>query len=149
MCNGKYIEYRTRKSYIELECNLASCVSRFLPGNSDNSSAHVLKVCHSPIAEGSSRSKEKVEQEESTPFDDNYESDFDVFVPSKRWRLDQFREPEVIQHENSDNNESNNEYEDEDESEEVVEKKENLKKETIKQNLREDIRNFEKIFENC
>ena len=52
-CNSKYVEYRTRKSHIELERNLASCVSRFLPGNSDNSSAHVLKVCHSPIAEGS------------------------------------------------------------------------------------------------
>jgi len=64
-CNGKYVEYRTRKSHIELERNLASCVSRFLPGNSDNSSAHVLKVCHSPIAEGSSRSKEKVEPEGS------------------------------------------------------------------------------------
>jgi hypothetical protein len=125
-CNGKYVEYRTRKSHIELERNLASCVSGFLPGNSDNSSAHVLKVCHNPIAEGSSRSKEKVEpegssrsnekveQEESTPFDGNYEPDFDVFVPPKRRRLDQFREPEVIQHENSGDNESNNEYEDED-----------------------------------
>ena len=94
-CNGKYVEYRTRKSHIELERNLASCVSGFLPGNSDNSSAHVLKVCYSPIAEGSSRSKEKVEpegsssskekveQEESTPFDGNYESDFDVFVLQK------------------------------------------------------------------
>ena len=60
------------------------------------------------------RSKEKVEQEELTPFDGNYESDFDVFVSPKRWRLDQFREPKVIQHENSGDNESNNEYEDED-----------------------------------
>ena len=75
-CNGKYVEYRTRKSHIELERNLASCISRFLP-------AHGLKVCHSPIAEGSSRSKEKVEQEESTSFDGNYESDFAVFVPRK------------------------------------------------------------------
>ena len=65
-CNGKYVEYRTRKSHIELERNLASCVSGFLPGNSDNSSAHVLKVCYSPIAEGSSRSKEKVEPEGSS-----------------------------------------------------------------------------------
>ena len=59
-CNGKYVEYRTRKSHIELERNLASCVSGFLPGNSDNSSAHVLKVCHSPIAEGSSISKKRL-----------------------------------------------------------------------------------------
>ena len=65
-CNGKYVEYRTKKSHIELERNLASCVSGFLPENSDNSSAHVLKVCHSPIAEGSSRSKEKVEPEGSS-----------------------------------------------------------------------------------
>ena len=83
-CNGKYVEYRTRKSHIELERNLASCISGFLPENSDNSIAHVLKVCHSPIAKGSSRSKEKVEQEESTSFDGNYESDFAVFVPPKK-----------------------------------------------------------------
>ena len=63
-CNGKYVEYRTRKSHIELERNLASCVSGFLPGNSDNSSAHVLKVCHSPIAEGSSRSKKRLNQKD-------------------------------------------------------------------------------------
>uniref|UniRef100_U9T0H7 Uncharacterized protein n=2 Tax=Rhizophagus irregularis TaxID=588596 RepID=U9T0H7_RHIID len=46
-------------------------------------------------------------QEESTSFNNNYESDFAGFVPQKRRRQDQFREPET----NKESNEPINEYE--------------------------------------
>ncbi|PKK57930.1 hypothetical protein RhiirC2_720892, partial [Rhizophagus irregularis] len=114
-CNNKYVDERTRKSHIELERHLASNVSGFVPflsGNNWNKPANtVLEACHSPIAEGSSRSEVKARQEESTSFDSNYESDFAGFVPQKeideyehagfvpqkRRRKDQFREPKVNQ----------------------------------------------------
>ncbi|GET00115.1 hypothetical protein GLOIN_2v1766804 [Rhizophagus clarus] len=47
------------------------------------------------------------EQEESTSFNNNYESDFASFVPQKRRRQDQFGEPEA----NKESNEPINEYE--------------------------------------
>ena len=113
-CNGKYVEERTRKSHIELERRLASRISRFVPffpqNNRDKPTHTILEVSHSPITEGSSGSKEKVEQE---PFDNGYEPDLTFFVPQKRRRQDQFREPEVNQHDNSSNRPiGENEYED-------------------------------------
>jgi len=111
VCDGKYVEERTRKRHIELERRLASSVSGFvpfLPGNNRDEPAHTaLEIGNSPIAEGSSSSKKKAEQEESTSFDSNYESDFAIFVPQKRRRQDQFREPEVNQYENPSEDESN------------------------------------------
>ncbi|EXX65670.1 uncharacterized protein OCT59_008585 [Rhizophagus irregularis] len=58
-CNGKYVDERTRKRHLDLERHLASSVSGFvpfLPGNNRIKTAHT--VYHSPIVEGSSRSKE-------------------------------------------------------------------------------------------
>ncbi|GET67105.1 uncharacterized protein LOC110233779 [Rhizophagus irregularis DAOM 181602=DAOM 197198] len=107
-CNGKYVDERTRKRHLDLERHLASSVSGFvpfLPGNNRIKPAHT--VYHSPIVEGSSRSKEMTGQEESTSFNNNYESDFAGFVPQKRRRQDQFREPET----NKESNEPINEYE--------------------------------------
>src|SRR5271169_3112750 len=96
---------------IELERRLASSVSGFvpfLPGNNRDEPAHTaLEIGNSPIAEGSSSSKKKAEQEESTSFDSNCESDFAIFVPQKRQRQNQFRELEVNQYENPSENESN------------------------------------------
>jgi len=112
-CNGQYVEERTRKRHIELESRLASSISGFvpfLPGNTnrDKSAHSALEIGNSPIAEGSSSSNKKAEQEESlTSIDSNYESDFADFVPQKRRRQDQFREPEVNQHENPGDDESN------------------------------------------
>ena len=88
-CNGKCVEERTRKRHLELEQRLASSVSGFvpsLPGNNCDKQAHiVLEIGHDPIAEGSSSSKKKAEQEELISFDSNYDydSDFSVFVPKK------------------------------------------------------------------
>ena len=108
VCDGKYVEERTRKRHIELERRLASSVSGFvlfLPGNNCDEPAHTaLEIGNSLIAEGSSSSKTKAE---STSFDSNYESDFAIFVPQKRRRQDQFREPEVNQYENPSEDESN------------------------------------------
>src|SRR5579859_7300891 len=56
-CDGKYIEERTRKRHIELECHLASNVSGFVPllsNNNRNKSAHtILEIDDSLIMEGS------------------------------------------------------------------------------------------------
>ncbi|UZO12046.1 uncharacterized protein OCT59_003596 [Rhizophagus irregularis] len=107
-CNGKYVDERTRKRHLDLERHLASSVSGFvpfLPGNNRIKPVHT--VYHSPIVEGSSRSKEMTRQEESTSFNNNYESDFAGFVPQKRRRQDQFRELET----NKESNEPINEYE--------------------------------------
>src|SRR5271170_5806917 len=91
VCDGKYVEKRTRKRHIELERRLTSSISEFvpfLPGNNRDELAHTaLEIGNSPIAEGSSSSKIKAE---STSFDSNYESDFAIFVPQKRRRQDQF-----------------------------------------------------------
>ena len=65
---------------------------------------------------GLSSSKKRTDQEGPISFDSSYKSNFDVLVPQKRQRKDQFREPEVNQHENPGNDESNrpiDEYEDE------------------------------------
>ena len=100
-CNGKCVEERTRKRHIELEHRLASSVSGFvpfLPGNNCDKPAHTaLEIDHDPIAEGLSSSK-KIAEEKSILVDSNYESDvanFIFFIPQKRQRPDQFREPEV------------------------------------------------------
>jgi hypothetical protein len=110
ICNGKFVEERTRKSHIELEQRLAYSVSGFvpsLPGNKCDKQAYTApEIDYSPVAERSSRSKKRIE-EGSISFNSNYMSDFAVFVPQKRRRQDQFREPEVNQHENSGNDESN------------------------------------------
>ena len=109
-CNGKCVEERTRKRHLELEQRLASSVSGFvpsLPGNNCDKQAHtVLEIGHGPIAEGSSSSKKKAEQEELISFDSNYDydSDFSVFVPQKRRRQDRFREPEVNRYDDESNN---------------------------------------------
>src|SRR5271154_1905887 len=111
VCDGKYVEERTRKRHIELERRLASSVFGFvlfLPGNNRDDPAHTaLEIVNSLIAEGSSSSKKKAEQEESTSFDSNCESDFAIFVPQKRRRQDQFREPEINQYENPSEDKSN------------------------------------------
>lgn len=100
--------WKNQKRHLDLERHLASSISGFVPFLSRNNQikpAHT--VYHSPIAEGSSRSKEKTGQEESTSFNNNYESDFTGFVPQKRHRQDQFWEPEA----NKESNELINEYE--------------------------------------
>ena len=108
-CNGKCVEERTRKRHLELEQRLASSVSGFvpsLPRNNCDKQAHiVLEIGHDPIAEGSSSSKKKAEQEELISFDSNYDydSDFSVF-PQKRRRQDRFREPEVNRYDDESNN---------------------------------------------
>ena len=83
-CNGKYVKERTRKNHIELERRLASRISRFVPffpqNNRDKPTHTILEVSHSPITEGSSGSKEKVEQE---PFDNGYEPDL-TFLSLKK-----------------------------------------------------------------
>jgi len=112
-CDGKYVEERTRKRHIELERRLASNVSGFfpfLPNNNRDKPAHtVLEIDNSPITEGSSSLKQTVEQEETTSFDSNYELDFATFIPQKRRRQDQFREPKVNhQYENPGYDEINN-----------------------------------------
>src|SRR5271169_3334308 len=64
VCDGKYVEERTRKRYIELERRLASSVSGFvpfLPGNNRDEPAHTaLEIGNSPIVEGSSSSKKRL-----------------------------------------------------------------------------------------
>ncbi|PKC56613.1 hypothetical protein RhiirA1_473744 [Rhizophagus irregularis] len=107
-CNGKYVDERTRKRHLDLERHLASSISGFvpfLPGNNRIKLAYT--IYHSPIIEGSSRSKEMTRQEESTSFNNNYESDFASFIPQKRCRQDQFWELEA----NKESNEPINEYE--------------------------------------
>jgi hypothetical protein len=100
-CNGKYVDERTRKGHFELERHLASSVSGFVPflprNNRDKPAQTVLEVYHSKIAEGSSESKEKAGQEESTSFNNNYESDLAGFVPQKKRSHDK---PEVNQESN-------------------------------------------------
>src|SRR5271163_4971266 len=91
VCDGKYVEERTRKRHIELERRLASSASGFVPflpeNNCDKPAHTALEIGNSPIAERSSSSKTKAE---STSFDSNYKSDFAIFVPQKRRRQDQF-----------------------------------------------------------
>ena len=64
VCDGKYVEERTRKRHIELERHLASSVSGFvpfLPGNNRDEPAHTaLEIGNSPIAEGSLSSKKRL-----------------------------------------------------------------------------------------
>jgi len=64
------IAERTRKRHIELESHLAFSIFEFvpfLPGNTnrDKSAYSALEIGNSPIAEGSSSSNKKAEQEES------------------------------------------------------------------------------------
>lgn len=110
-CNGKFVEERTRKSHAELEQRLEFSVSGFvpsLPGNKCNKQSHTTpEIDHGPVVERSSSSKKRTDQEGPISFDSSYKSDFAVLVPQKRRRQDQFREPEVNQHENSGNDESN------------------------------------------
>ena len=86
ICNGKFVEERTRKSHIELEQRLAYSVSSFvpsLPGNKCDKQAYTApEIDYSPVAERSSRSKKRIE-EGSISFNSNYMSDFAVFVPQK------------------------------------------------------------------
>ncbi|MBV8801710.1 MAG: hypothetical protein JO131_01855, partial [Gammaproteobacteria bacterium] len=115
-CNGKFVEERTRKSHTELEQCLEYSVSGFVR-NKCNKQAHTIpEIDHGPVAGGSSSSKKRTDQEGPISFDSSHKSNFDVLVPQKRRRKDQFREPEVNQHENPGNDESNrpiDEYEDE------------------------------------
>src|SRR5277367_2544527 len=64
VCDGKYVEERTRKRHIELERRLASSVSGFVPflsGNNRDEPAHTaLEIGNSPIAEGLSSSKKRL-----------------------------------------------------------------------------------------
>src|SRR5579859_3981017 len=86
-CDGKYVEERTRKRHIELECRLASNISGFvplLPNNNHDKPAHtILEIDDSPITEGSSSLKQTVEQEKTTSLDSNYELDFATFISQK------------------------------------------------------------------
>lgn len=110
-CTGKFVDERTRKSHINLERGLAHSVSGFVPSfpgyKCDKQAYTAPETDHGPVAERSSSSKRRTEQEGTISFDNNYKSDFAVFVPQKRQRRDQFREPEVNQHENSGNDENN------------------------------------------
>jgi hypothetical protein len=113
-CNGKLVEERTRKKHAELEAQLASNISGFVPSEyikmsfpnpkfNETPDQHVAMEIDEPIIGGSSRKvnseAESTEQELRNLFEiDNYEPDFEQYISQQRQRKDKLKEPEADQH---------------------------------------------------
>ena len=91
-CNGKLVDARTRNKHAELERNLASRISGFIPSlyRSRDSSYNVeaANIGYNTVAKESSKRIRIAEQESRLPEDDNYyeptSADFDQHFPLKK-----------------------------------------------------------------
>ena len=104
-CNGKLVDARTRNKHAELERNLASRISGFIPSlyRSRDSSYNVeaANIGYNTVAKESSKRIRIAEQESRLPEDDNYyeptSADFDQHFPlKKRRRQDSFQKVKAV-----------------------------------------------------
>jgi hypothetical protein len=102
VCNGKFVDERTRNRHAELEDSLASSISGFIPSllPSHDSSSN-LNVGYNTVSKESPRMIRTAEQEALLPEDDDYyelaPADIDQYLPlKKRRRQDRFQEVEAV-----------------------------------------------------
>src|SRR6266542_2333397 len=109
-CDGKLVDGRTRNKHNELERNLASSISGFVPSlplsRYSSSNLEAANIGYKTDAKGSSR-KIRMAGQESILLDDNYYepilADLDQYLPlKKRRRQDSFQEVDAVLEGNND-----------------------------------------------
>jgi hypothetical protein len=100
-CDGKLVDERTRNKHAELERDLASSITGFIPSlHFSRDSSSTTNIGYNTVAKESTRKIRTTEQESRLPENDNYyelTSDFDQHLPLKKWRRqDSFQEVKAL-----------------------------------------------------